>query len=76
MILKLHTASAGAEIYIRAEHIIAVMLPNEQSFNVPPEAQASVLVVGSLSYLVRESVYSIAVALSALETIIPVGVPE
>ena len=59
MILKLHLASTGEAIYIKTLKVVAIMPPTEQYPGPPANAKAAVLLDGSLSYWVSESVETV-----------------
>lgn len=59
MILKLHLASTGEAIYIKILKVVAIMPPTEQYPDPPANAKAAVLLDGSLSYWVSESVETV-----------------
>ena len=59
MILKLHLASTGEAIYIKTLKVVAIMPPTEQCPDPPANAKAAVLLDGSLSYWVSESVETV-----------------
>ena len=59
MILKLHLASTGEAIYIKTLKVVAIMPPTEQYPDPPANAKAAVLLDGSPSYWVSESVETV-----------------